>query len=59
MFKPNGDHEGQNFFYPAFTQIMDSFSCSPLSLFILKKAPRQEPSQRLYHVEAHQKYLEN
>ena len=33
----NGDHEGR-IFYPIFTNIMDSFSCSPLNAyFILEK----------------------
>ena len=30
----NGDCEGRIFFYPTLTRITDSFSCSPLFLFI-------------------------
>ena len=40
---PNGDKE-ERIFYPTITQIIDSFSCSPLNrptafLYFLKKAP--------------------
>ena len=30
----NDDPEGRIFFYPNLTRIMDSFSCSPLFLFM-------------------------
>ena len=30
----NGDPEGQFFFIPTLTRIMESFSCSPMFLFI-------------------------
>ena len=45
----NGDREGQIFFYPILTQIMDSFSCSSLNTsFYTGKSLKRLPENPEY-----------